>query len=61
MVDVFDASRLANAVAAARPEVVISSPTAGPGEPGVSNFLDDGGAVSNAKARAALGREPGLR
>jgi nucleoside-diphosphate-sugar epimerase len=31
------------------------------GEPGVYNIVDDGGAVSNAKARAALGWDPGLR
>jgi nucleoside-diphosphate-sugar epimerase len=31
------------------------------GEPGVYNIVDDGGAVSNTKARAALGWDPSLR
>jgi hypothetical protein len=31
------------------------------GEPGAYNIVEDGGAASNAKARTALGWEPGLR
>jgi nucleoside-diphosphate-sugar epimerase len=31
------------------------------GEPGAYNIVEDGGAASNAKARAALGWDPGLR
>ena len=31
------------------------------GEPGAYNIVEDGGAVSNAKARARLGWDPGLR
>jgi hypothetical protein len=44
-----DAAARATALAGAR------------GEPGAYNIVEDGSAVSNAKARARLGWDPGLR